>query len=141
MGEPPGDACLYPINKPLAIITADCIKWSLSSLINTPELFVHSINSEVVKKQIIEITKGVAQQKISLGRFKGIAIPLPPVIEQVRIVMELEKRYQAASDLEAEIENQVLRSNNLRKAILHKAFSGKLVPQDQNDTPVQVTKN
>ncbi|MCW5600278.1 restriction endonuclease subunit S [Nitrosomonas sp.] len=31
MGDPPGDVCIYPANRPTAIITADCIKLRLSS--------------------------------------------------------------------------------------------------------------
>lgn len=32
MGDPPGDVCRYPTNRPPAVITADCIKLRLTSL-------------------------------------------------------------------------------------------------------------
>ena len=31
MGDPPGEARVYPVTSPWAIITADCIKWTVSS--------------------------------------------------------------------------------------------------------------
>jgi len=135
MGNPPGDACLYPLNQSPAIITADCIKWSLSPLTNNPQYFVQAVNSEAVRNQIIKITKGVAQQKISLARFKNIAVPLPPVAEQVYLSTELEKLSSISNSLEAEINKHLSRSNRLRQSILQKAFSGKLVTQDPNDEP------
>ncbi|MCX6893236.1 MAG: restriction endonuclease subunit S, partial [Verrucomicrobia bacterium] len=78
MGEPPGDACLYPDSAPDAVITADCIKLHLTALLPQKRFFMHAVNSEVVKPQIQLITKGVAQMKVSLGRFSTLAIPLPP---------------------------------------------------------------
>ena len=53
-----------------AIITADCIKLRPSPLIQEKRFIVHAINSYVVKSQILGITKGVAQLKVSLARFR-----------------------------------------------------------------------
>ena len=78
MGDPPGDACLYPVTSPRAIITADCVKFRLSHLGGDPRFFVYAINSPMVQPQIAAITKGVAQQKISLSRFSHIQLPVAP---------------------------------------------------------------
>ncbi|NLM30404.1 MAG: hypothetical protein GX216_08285, partial [Methanomicrobiales archaeon] len=74
MGDPPGDATLYPIGSPTGIITADCIKLNLFDEIQDASFFVYAFNSESVKKQIFSITMGVAQKKVSLKRFKTIAL-------------------------------------------------------------------
>ena len=104
MGDPPGDACLYPETAPDAIITADCIKLRPSSLTGEKRFIVHAINSQVVKSQILGITKGVAQLKVSLARFAGIAIPLPPLLEQPQIVADVERRFSVIHELEIEEE-------------------------------------
>jgi type I restriction enzyme, S subunit len=91
MGDPPGDACLYPEISSPAIITADCIKWTLSPLLPQCRFFVNAANSSIVRTQILGITRGVAQLKVSLGRFEGIAFPLPPLNEQDQIVSEVER--------------------------------------------------
>ena len=126
MGEPPGDAALYPENRPHAIISADCIKLRLTELITSKSFFVNAINSQLVAKQIAPITRGVAQKKISLDRFRDIALPLPPLAEQKQILAEVEARTTAIDHLEAELDRQITRSNRLRQSVLSDAFSGRL---------------
>jgi type I restriction enzyme S subunit len=125
MGEPPGDAALYPAYRPHAIISADCIKLRLSELITSKSFFVNAINSQLVAKQIAPITRGVAQKKISLDRFRDIALPLPPLAEQHQIVAEVEARTTVINHLEAELDRQITRSNRLRQSTLISAFSGR----------------
>ncbi|MSQ47617.1 MAG: restriction endonuclease [Deltaproteobacteria bacterium] len=126
MGAPPGDACLYPDSEPDAMITADCIKLRLSPLLPQRRFFVHTMNSEVVKPQLQLITKGVAQMKVSLGRFSTLAIPLPPLAEQTRIVAEVERRLSVVEELEAVVSANLQRATRLRQSILQKAFAGQL---------------
>jgi type I restriction enzyme S subunit len=67
MGDPPGDVCIYPSNRPSAVITADCIKLRVASAGPSAQFVAYVIESELVHKQILGITKGVAQLKVSLG--------------------------------------------------------------------------
>jgi len=138
MGDPPGDACIYPEGMPPAIITADCIKWRLSSLLKEKAYLSNAINSIVVKKQIIQFTKGVAQQKISLIRFKKVGIPLPPLQEQNEITKCIESRFSFCDQTEIEFNRAIQLSASLRQSILKRAFEGKLVPQDSSDEPASV---
>jgi type I restriction enzyme S subunit len=126
MGEPPGDASLYPEGHPHAIITADCIKLRLTGLITSKSFFMNAINSQVVAKQIVPLTRGVAQKKISLDRFRDVALPLPPLAEQHQIVAEVEARTTAIDHLEAELDRQITRSTRLRHSTLASAFAAKL---------------
>jgi type I restriction enzyme S subunit len=135
MGEPPGDACLYPIGSPTAIITADCVKWTLSNEIDSKDFFVFSINSYLVKAQLGLITRGIAQQKISLGRFKTIGVPFPPLAEQQEIVRQVKHYFDLADQLEDRFEQAAALVEQLPQALLAKAFSGQLVAQDPNDEP------
>ena len=123
MGDPPGDACVYPPHRPPAVITADCIK-----LRPSPELeggyLLYAIKSDVVQRQILGITKGVAQLKISLGRFATICIPLPPLFEQGRIFTEIERRFSIAREIEAAIDVNLGRAQSLRHTALATCFGG-----------------
>ena len=127
MGAPPGDACLYPEARFRAVITADCIKLRLSPLLSDKHFFVHAINSQVVKPQILAITKGVAQMKVSLARFSRIALPLPPLAEQCQIVAEVERRQSLIEELEVAVEANLIRADRLRRSSLTAAFSGRLL--------------
>ena len=86
-----------------------------------------------MKKQTFGITKGVAQLKVSLGRFERIAVPLPSLIEQQQIVVEVERRLSVIEQAEAAIETSLKRIERARQSILEQAFSGQLVPQDPNE--------
>ena len=126
MGDPPGDSCLYPDSSPTGIITADCIKLRPSALLTHQRFIVHTVNAEAVKSQILRITTGVAQMKVSLGRFGKIGIPVPPLAEQARIATEVERRLSIIDELDAVAAANLQRATRLRQSILERAFSGRL---------------
>ena len=70
--------------------------------------------------------------QIQIGAF---SIPLPPLAEQRRIVAEVERRLSVVEALEASVADSLKRAARLRQAILKRAFSGRLVPQDPADEP------
>ena len=130
MGDPPGDARIYPENVPDGIITADCIKMSLNPLIANPNYIEYAINSRLVKNQIYSITMGVAQSKISLARFKKIGIPLPPLEEQHEIVRSVNALFTLADKIELQVADATKRTEALIQALLAKAFRGELVERE-----------
>ncbi|GBL45709.1 type I restriction-modification system, specificity subunit S [Sulfuriferula multivorans] len=124
MGDPPGDVCIYPAHRPPAVVTADCIKLRLGDFALT-QFFAYAIESDLVHKQILGITKGVAQLKVSLGRFGSIAFPLPPIAEQHRIVSEVDRHLSIISKTEVQVDANLQRAEHMRQAILGKAFSAR----------------
>ncbi len=76
--------------------------------------------------------------KIDQKDVEALAVPLPPLAEQRRIVAEVERRLSIADAMAAEIDRALRRSAALRRSILEQAFSGKLVPQDPSDEPASV---
>ena len=75
------------------------------------------------------------QSGVSGGDIKAMPIPICSTAEQTEIVRLLDARLEAADALEAEIDAALSRADALRQAILKKAFSGQLVPQDPDDEP------
>ena len=65
----------------------------------------------------------------------GIALPVPPMAEQRRIVTEVERRLSVTQQAEDTVEANLKRAERLHHSILKRAFSGQLVPQYPNDEP------
>ena len=137
MGEPPGDTAVYPLDASPAILTADCIKISPSPDFDSTFL-AFAIAAKSARVQVIAITKGVAQKKVSLTRFKTVLVPAPPLDEQRRIVAELEQQLSLIDSLRTAVASAQKRGAALRRAILERAFRGELVPQDPDDEPASV---
>ena len=76
-----------------------------------------------------------AQKNINLRVLSELALPLPPLAEQHRIVAEVERRLSVIQQTESTVEASLKRAGRLRQSILKQAFSGKLVPQDPADEP------
>lgn len=138
MGEPPGDADVYPHDQPPAVITADCIKVRCESEMMQARFLAAVINSNLGKQQIKPITQGVAQKKVSLGRFSTLAVPLPGMEEQQEICSRLMDVSREIDSQSAAVEHSLNQSTAQRKNILKAAFAGQLVPQDSNDEPATV---
>lgn len=75
---------------------------------------------------------------LSVSKIKSIRVPLPPLPEQERIVAEVERRFSVLDEMEQTVAHGLKRAARLRQAILHKAFTGQLVPQDLDDEPASV---
>jgi type I restriction enzyme, S subunit len=139
MGDPPGDACTYPMGFPDAIITADCIKWTLHSLMPSSGYVVTFVNSSLGRSQFADITKGVAQQKVSLDRFRQLGIAVPGAEEQREIAERTEIELQRLNGVSSAIDKELLRAQALRQCVLRAAFSGQLVAQNDSNATAQRT--
>ena len=138
MGEPPGDADVYPVDQPPAIITADCIKVRCWPGLIKAQFLATVINSNIGKNQVTPMTQGVAQKKVSLGRFSTLVVPLPSHTEQLAIVETLTALTNHAERQADAIALSVTQSTAQRKNILKAAFAGQLVPQEPDDEPASV---
>ena len=81
------------------------------------------------------LAKGGVQPNLNLSLVRQIAIPLPPLAEQQRIVGELERHLSVIQQAEISVLANLKRVGRLRQSILKRAFAGKLVPQDPSDEP------
>jgi type I restriction enzyme, S subunit len=136
MGDPPGDACVYPAGRPPAIITADCIKFRVASKRGSPRFFAYAFGTPAVRAQVLARTKGVAQQKISLDTFRSLKLPVPPPAEQDRIVAEIETQFTRLDAGVAALEHVRAHLRRYRAAVLKAAVSGRLVaPEGRGSLP------
>ena len=68
----------------------------------------------------------------------NVLFPLCAFEEQEQIVRHLDSTFALCDRLDCQVSNELLKAEGLRQAILKKAFSGQLVPQDPDDEPAAV---
>ncbi len=72
------------------------------------------------------VNQGAAQPNLNTSIIKSVAISLPPLPEQTRIVAEVERRLSVVDELDAMVTANLQRAARLRQSILQKAFEGRL---------------
>ncbi len=99
------------------------------------EWLTYVIGSPKIQNVLTAVARGVAYTGVNIEDLKQIAIPVPPVSEQARIVAQIEVLFARADAIEAALEAALRRADRLEQSILGRAFRGELVPQDPNDEP------
>lgn len=72
--------------------------------------------------------------------YAKMRIILPSLPEQKAIVKKIENAFAFADKAQAAITGALEQAKQLKQSILKRAFEGKLVPQDPNDKPVDLTQ-
>jgi type I restriction enzyme, S subunit len=88
-------------------------------------------------EDVRRLSSGGVQPNLNLSLVRRTAIPLPPLVEQDRIVAEAERRLAIVDHLDHLVAISQARAERLRKSILKLAFQGKLVLQDPSDEPAE----
>lgn len=109
---------------------------------NTNKIFskflFYMLRSRNVYNQATDCSTGTAQKTVPLSGLREIHIPVPTLAEQERIVAEIESRFERVDALETAVDRALNDAEKLKQAVLKKAFSGELVPQNPDDEPASV---
>ena len=87
------------------------------------------------KEEFIMLGGGGAQPNISKEKIVDTYIPIPPQLEQKRIINAIEQWFALIDTLENAKEDLQTSIAQAKSKILDLAIHGKLVPQDPNDEP------
>lgn len=104
-----------------------------------PKFLLHFLNSGKARAYIEEKAKSTSGvNNINSEEISDLQIPVPTLAEQERIVAEIESRFERADALETAVDRALNDAEKLKQAVLKKAFSGELVPQNPGDEPASV---
>ena len=130
-----GKTAIYADSRP-AIFAGYIIRINhIESIVDSQYLNLF-LNSHVARQHGNSVkTDGVNQSNISGAKLIEYPFPYCSLEEQHEAVTVLDRILVHVDEVEAEINRELLSVDTLRQAILKKAFSGQLVPQDPSDEP------
>ena len=88
---------------------------------------LHALN--FVKPEVLSLRRGVRQKNLSLKKIKNIAVAVPKLEEQRRVVEQLASISNETQRLEAIYQHKLAALNELKQSILQKAFTGELTAE------------
>lgn len=123
LGEDAPRACLVPSWLGPAVVKADCIRVRTFDGLNSAFL-MWMLNSPPVRAQAASSIKGVGRPRLGLGGLRRLAVPVPPLNEQRRIVAAIEEHFSRLDAAEQALAQAKRRVALLRTATRSHAVSG-----------------
>ncbi len=82
-----------------------------------------------IRHQTKAASVGSTRAGFNTNLLASLDVPLPPMIEQLRIVAEVERRLSVIEELEAVVSANLQRAARLRQSILQEAFAGSILSE------------
>ncbi|MCK4395045.1 restriction endonuclease subunit S [candidate division WOR-3 bacterium] len=133
-----GKTTVYKKYHPKAVFASYLIRVRVNNNAYLPDLLASYINSFYGRQYIASvISQQVGQANVNGTKLSLMPLTLPRLLEQHKIVEEIERRFSIADKIEKTVDQQLRQAERLRQSILKKAFEGKLAPQNSNDEPAE----
>ncbi len=87
---------------------------------------VHLLRSDQCKQQLEKIAGGAVMPNLSNTDLSNFALELPPIEDQKQIVNQIELAKQEVENLKSIYRQKLTALDDLKKSLLHQAFSGQL---------------
>jgi type I restriction enzyme S subunit len=107
-------------------VTRGIVPIRFDSKLITQDFGYYLIRSETVQSQIREKTYGTALMQINIRDLRVLELSLPPIKEQTSLVEKLDALSEETRSLAAIYERKLAALEELKKSLLHQAFSGEL---------------
>ena len=92
-----------------------------------PYFFMYAMLSPTFENQWKPKVTGTTSPHVNIGDIRLMALPMPSIREQQRIVEMVERRLSVADEIEKELDQALVRAERLRQSVLKSAFEGRLV--------------
>jgi len=119
-----GKVCVAPKEVKNWRMTGHILRARLNTQLITPEIAVYALAAlPSVRNQVFGNVRGVTRPGFNTTLLESIVIPVPPLAEQHRIVAEVDRRLSLVREVEAEVDANLKRAEQLRQSILARAFT------------------
>lgn len=123
-----GVVCLVTSTPKRLIFSGKILRFQPDSAKLLPDWLELVLASHKYQKQLDRLKVGSSDSSVSIGNAQvlELTVPVPSLAEQRRLVGDVEKMKALAERFEMEIEQEAQKFKELRRALLHAAFSGNL---------------
>jgi type I restriction enzyme S subunit len=87
-----------------------------------PEYLECFLRSSLGNSLALGFAKAVAQPSLSMGTIRLIPVAVPPLLEQRRIITELDRCLSIVGEVDAEVDTDLKRAERLRQSVLADAY-------------------
>jgi type I restriction enzyme S subunit len=130
VGASIGRTAIFDLDAVANINQAVCLIRCKPSLLYNFYL-TYLLNSPVFKQVLHDNEVNNARANLSLSFFSQLALPMPPIAEQLKIVAKLDCLREETQHLESLYQQKLTALDELKKSLLHQAFSGELSGEAQ----------
>ncbi len=116
------------------VCSTDILVFQKNNFISNEYLAICLLNQNFVEYTNQHMS-GVQHPRVSYQILSQYILPLPPLLEQLKIAEEIQRSFFITEEAERATEQSLRQAESLRQSILKTAFEGKLVPQDSSDEP------
>lgn len=124
--DPVGRSCLLTDTGERMITAVDCTIARFDARQILPAFFTYYSQSGDYLGSVDVETTGTTRNRISRSSLGRISIPVAPLVDQERIIANLDSLSADAGRLESLYQRKLAALGALRKALLHEAFTGQL---------------
>ncbi len=121
--DPVGRACLIPETGQKMITAVDCSIVRFKSGLMSPEFFVYFSQSQEYLSAVSQACTGTTRSRISRSNLGQIAVPLPPLDEQRRIVTLLDEAFEGLARARENAEANLQNARELFTGTIHAEFA------------------
>lgn len=141
MPEPLGRAVLFPFDEKMKYVSVVDV-----AIIRTGEgifnkYLMYFINAPEIRRQINRLQTGTTRKRISRNNLSQIAIPVPPLKEQYRIVEKIEELFSELDQVMTTLLKIQKQLEVYRKSLLSSAFKGGLTSRWREANPSDTALN
>ncbi|HEX5423087.1 MAG TPA: restriction endonuclease subunit S [Candidatus Acidoferrales bacterium] len=127
MPDPLGRACIFPGNPKSSVTVVDVAIVRSANGEFDHRWLMYFVNAPAFRVAVASMQSGSTRKRISRGNLAKIALPVPPLDQQKRIVAEIEKQFSRLDEAVANLKRVKANLKRYKAAVLKAAVEGRLV--------------
>jgi len=122
LGDPNLRACIQPNWLPVALNKADCVQLRSNEHVANAAFICSLLNQTATERMAQALMLGQTRVRISMGRLRGLQVPVPPI----NLQREFARRVEAVEKLKDAQRASLAELDALFASLQHRAFRGEL---------------